>query len=75
MKFYRVSFSGSFFTFLPSLPPSSLPSLPSLPPSLKARNWIKELKRMLGDKVTLCIVGNKIDLDRQRTVTERDALE
>ncbi|CAI8014175.1 Ras-related protein Rab-21 [Geodia barretti] len=41
----------------------------------KARNWIKELKRMLGDKVTLCIVGNKIDLDRQRTVTERDALE
>ena len=63
------------------LPPSLLPFLtPShpLPPSLtpsKARNWIKELKRMLGDKVTLCIVGNKIDLDRQRTVSEKDALE
>ena len=41
----------------------------------QARNWIKELKRMLGDKVTLCIVGNKIDLEKQRTVIEKDALE
>ena len=41
----------------------------------QARNWIKELRRMLGDKVTLCIVGNKIDLEKQRTVIEKDALE
>lgn len=41
----------------------------------KARNWIKELRRMLGDKVTLCIVGNKIDLDKKRTVIEKDALD
>ena len=30
---------------------------------------------MLGDKVVLCIVGNKIDLDKKRTVEERSALE
>ena len=87
--FLCISFLPLFFRpsappcFLPSLRsslpssiyPSLLPSLPLPPPSKQARNWIKELRRMLGDKVTLCIVGNKIDLDKKRTVVERDALE
>lgn len=40
---------------------------------LQARNWIKELRRMLGDDIVVCIVGNKIDLEKNRTVTQRDA--
>ena len=32
----------------------------------KVQNWVKELRRILGDKVVLAIVGNKIDLDKER---------
>ena len=31
--------------------------------------WVKELKKMLGDNITIVIAGNKIDLERQRVVT------
>lgn len=34
----------------------------------KVKKWIKELKKMLGADITLAIVGNKIDLDRDRNV-------
>lgn len=34
----------------------------------QAKNWVKELRKMLGDNVILCIVGNKIDLEKNRTV-------
>lgn len=30
---------------------------------------------MLGDSCVLCIVGNKIDLDKSRTVSEAEAKE
>ena len=40
---------------------------------LQARNWIRELRRMLGDNIVVCIVGNKIDLEKNRTVSQRDA--
>ena len=33
------------------------------------KKWIKELKRILGNDVVLAIVGNKIDLEKDRTVT------
>jgi len=35
----------------------------------KVKSWIKELKRMLGNEVVLCIVGNKIDLEKDRHVS------
>ncbi|KAM7348417.1 RAS oncogene family member Rab21 [Cochliomyia hominivorax] len=40
----------------------------------KVKNWVKELKRMLGSEIILAITGNKTDLEDQRTVSEEDAL-
>ncbi|XP_031625551.1 ras-related protein Rab-21 [Contarinia nasturtii] len=34
----------------------------------KVKNWVKELKKMLGSEIVLTIVGNKIDLNKDRTV-------
>uniref|UniRef100_A0A8C9SS89 Ras-related protein Rab-21 n=1 Tax=Scleropages formosus TaxID=113540 RepID=A0A8C9SS89_SCLFO len=39
----------------------------------KVKNWVKELKKMLGDNICLCIVGNKIDLEKERNVSVEDA--
>ncbi|KAL8575544.1 Ras-related protein Rab-21 [Nucella lapillus] len=39
----------------------------------KVKNWVKELRRMLGQDVVLCIVGNKIDLEKDRHVTVQEA--
>lgn len=39
----------------------------------KVKNWVKELRKMLGNDICLCIVGNKIDLDRDRHVTVAEA--
>lgn len=37
------------------------------------KNWIKELKKMLGSEICLVIAGNKIDLEKDRTVSVEDA--
>ncbi|MEQ2164873.1 Ras- protein Rab-21 [Goodea atripinnis] len=37
------------------------------------KNWVKELRKMLGNEICLCIVGNKIDLDKDRNVSVEDA--
>lgn len=42
---------------------------------IKVQNWVKELKRILGDKVILAIVGNKTDLDKERNVPADEASE
>jgi len=42
---------------------------------VKVKNWVKELKRILGDKVVLAIVGNKTDLEKDRNVPIEEALE
>lgn len=39
----------------------------------KVRNWVKELKTILGSDITLCIVGNKCDLEKQRQVDDAEA--
>lgn len=41
----------------------------------KVKNWVKELKKMLGNEICLCIAGNKIDLEKQRNVTVAEAEE
>jgi len=41
----------------------------------KVKNWVKELKKMLGDDICLCIAGNKIDLEKDRNVQNIDAEE
>lgn len=39
----------------------------------KVKNWVKELRRMLGQDVCLCIAGNKTDLEKNRHVTVEEA--
>ncbi|XP_061770392.1 ras-related protein Rab-21 [Nerophis ophidion] len=39
----------------------------------KVKSWVKELRKMLGNDICLCIVGNKIDLDKDRNVSTEDA--
>ncbi|KAK6736643.1 hypothetical protein RB195_019380 [Necator americanus] len=41
----------------------------------RAKVWLKELQRALGDSVVLMIVGNKFDLARNRTVPLEEAQE
>jgi len=40
----------------------------------RVQNWVKELRKMLGMDVVLVIVGNKIDLEKSRTVNKTDAI-
>eukprot|EP01132_Coremiostelium_polycephalum_P001918 gene1918-2353_t len=35
---------------------------------IKAKNWIKELRAMLGNEIVLCIIGNKSDLEKTRVI-------
>ncbi|XP_033739717.1 ras-related protein Rab-21-like [Pecten maximus] len=39
----------------------------------KVKNWVKELRRMLGNDINLCIAGNKIDLEKERHVSVAEA--
>jgi len=41
----------------------------------KVQDWVKELRRILGNEVCLIIVGNKVDLEKQRTVPVATAEE
>ncbi|KAL3093166.1 hypothetical protein niasHT_022616 [Heterodera trifolii] len=41
----------------------------------RVKNWVKELRSMLADKVVIFIIGNKIDLARHRTVPKEEAKE
>eukprot|EP00053_Salpingoeca_punica_P007099 m.65621 g.65621 ORF g.65621 m.65621 type:complete len:211 (-) comp13999_c0_seq3:304-936(-) len=39
----------------------------------KVKNWVKELRTMLGNDVCLVICGNKIDMEKNRTVDQHEA--
>lgn len=41
----------------------------------KVKNWVKELYRVVGKDIKLCIAGNKCDLERHRQVTDKQAEE
>ncbi|WKX94477.1 hypothetical protein Q1695_011614 [Nippostrongylus brasiliensis] len=41
----------------------------------RAKIWLKELQRALGDTAVLMIIGNKFDLERNRTVNLEEAQE
>eukprot|EP01137_Pigoraptor_chileana_P005358 Opistho-2@48333 len=41
----------------------------------KVQNWVKELRKMLGNEIALAIAGNKIDLEKNRTVKREIAEE
>ncbi|CAK1554940.1 unnamed protein product [Leptosia nina] len=42
---------------------------------VKVKNWVKELKKMLGSDIVLAIAGNKIDLDHERAVSLEEATQ
>ena len=39
----------------------------------QVKNWVKELRKMLGNDLTLCIAGNKTDLEKDRHISVEDA--
>ena len=41
----------------------------------KVKNWVKELRKMLGAEINLAIAGNKVDLEKQRRVDAQMAEE
>jgi len=41
----------------------------------KVRNWVKELRKIVGPDIILVIAGNKIDLEKQRQVDDTEANE
>ena len=41
----------------------------------QVKNWVRELRKMLGDNIELCIAGNKIDLEKDRKVDKATALQ
>eukprot|EP00128_Syssomonas_multiformis_P006578 Colp12_sorted_trinity150504_noHs@29727 len=41
----------------------------------KVKDWVKELRKMLGNDICLAIAGNKIDLERDRHVSLQEAEE
>lgn len=38
----------------------------------RVRNWVTELRRMLGETCSLFIVGNKLDLENKRNVPKEE---
>jgi Ras-related protein Rab-21 len=41
----------------------------------KVKQWVKELRKMLGNDICVAIAGNKIDLEKNRNVDQKEALE
>ena len=39
----------------------------------KVRNWLKELHSVVGESISVCVVGNKVDLERERRVNKQEA--
>lgn len=39
----------------------------------KVKNWVKELRKMLGADICLVIAGNKTDLEKDRHVSVEEA--
>lgn len=40
----------------------------------KVKNWVKELRKIVGSEITIVIAGNKIDLEKNRHVDEAEAV-
>ena len=41
----------------------------------KVKNWVKELRKIVGNDIIIVIAGNKIDLEKNRNVDENEALK
>jgi Ras-related protein Rab-21 len=41
----------------------------------KVRKWVKELRKIVGSDIIIAIAGNKIDMEKSRSVKESEAVE
>jgi Ras-related protein Rab-21 len=41
----------------------------------KVRKWVKELRKIVGNDISIAIAGNKIDMEKNRSVNEQEALK
>jgi Ras-related protein Rab-21 len=41
----------------------------------RVKNWVRELRKIVGDDISICIAGNKKDLQKNAHVTEAEAEE
>jgi Ras-related protein Rab-21 len=41
----------------------------------KVKNWVKELRKIVGTDIVIVIAGNKIDLEKNRNVDEGEAIK
>ena len=41
----------------------------------KVKNWVRELRKIVGNDIGITIAGNKIDLEKNRHVKEKDAIQ
>ena len=41
----------------------------------KVKKWVKELRKIVGNDISINIAGNKADLERNRTVDEKEVFE
>lgn len=42
---------------------------------VKVKKWVKELRKIVGNDIIIAIAGNKVDLEKNRHVDEREAAE
>lgn len=42
---------------------------------VKVRTWVRELRSIVGNDISIVIAGNKVDLQSRRAVNEAEALE
>jgi len=42
---------------------------------VKVKTWVRELRKIVGNDIAITIAGNKIDLEKNRHVVEKDALD
>lgn len=40
----------------------------------KVQKWVRELRKIVGEDITIAIAGNKIDLQKSRHVSEEEAM-
>jgi Ras-related protein Rab-21 len=41
----------------------------------KVKQWVKELRKMVGNDIQIAVAGNKYDLEKNRTVSQEEAIK
>jgi Ras-related protein Rab-21 len=40
----------------------------------RVKEWVKELRKILGEDITIAIAGNKVDMEKSRNVNKEEAI-